>query len=104
MWWDARRFSSREDTSETSNCLLNLNTAKALDLTFSATAGAPRLAKGWGCSVACRFEFPEGILVVSAYRSLGPSVHNWSLPIGLILSIIAEHMCQHLGIEDAAGC
>jgi hypothetical protein len=34
VWWDARRFSSREDTSETSNCLLNLNTAKALGITI----------------------------------------------------------------------
>ena len=32
-----------------------------------------------------------------------PSVHNWSYPIGLILSIIAEHMCQYLSIDDAAG-
>ena len=30
------------------------------------------------------------------------SRHNWGLPIGLSLTIIAKHVSQHLGIEDAS--
>jgi hypothetical protein len=40
---------------------------------------------------------------VSLQEAIGnPSLHNGSRLVGLLLDVIAEHMCQHFGVEDAA--
>ena len=47
-----------------------------------------------------RVELPKPSLLQEAIDHA--SMHNWGRPIGLILSIIAEHVRQNFGVEDAA--
>ena len=39
----------------------------------------------------------------SLQQAIGyPALHNRGWPVGLLVGVIAEHVGQHLGVEDAA--
>ena len=55
--------------------------------------------RSWPALLSCA----QGRVGTSLQEAIGyPSFHNGLGSLGLLLRLIAEHMSQHLGVEDAA--